>query len=368
MISCGKARGFLVEHVRGAASEAALLQLDQHLSACEACCHERARWETLSALKDWQPAPLGGAARERILKRLVEARPEARVERRAARPILMFAGAAAAVALLAAAWPRHHATRIATATPATASATAAAGQPVRFADADVVYRAGAVAKLSPQARTIDLSDGELDVSGRAPGLRVATKQYVFRFVEAHAAFAPTSVQVFAGQVWVYTLDGRELATVGAGESWPRQIAAPADAAPKPVTKVDAKPDLPKISAAAELAQARTALADGDAPLARRHLALALSAATNEHDRAEAELFGAESFLVEEKPARAVERYRHVAAAYARLPEGEAASFAAAQLMSESAGSLEGFRAYLDRYPEGRFAREARDRLAETAPQ
>ena len=61
--------------------------------------------------------------------------------------------------------------------------------------------------------------------------------------------------------------------------------------------------------------------------------------------------------------------RHARAAIAALPAGENAAFAAAQLSARTFGedaAREHFVRYLARYPAGRFANEARARLARDA--
>jgi hypothetical protein len=364
MISCRRARAMLLENVRDAVGEVTLLSLDHHLAGCAECRRERARWETVGSLREWQPPQLGAAARERIVKKLRAARPQAPLARRALpRPLFAFAGVALAALVALVAWPK--------AKPATTG-------PVQFADADVTYRPGAVAKLEPKTRTIHLEKGEVEVTGRAV-LSVRTASYVVRFTAAHAVFAADSVRVLSGEVFVFSLDEKQLARLTAGQSWP--TVAPIVSAPvapivnrpvvsapvvnKPVVSAPAAPAAPKMSAAAALDRARTALADGDTALARRWIQRAVSAATSAHDRAEAELFTAESYLVEKDITRALAQYRRVSAGFSHLPEGEAAAFAVAEVLSENGGdSRTAFAEYLSRYPDGRFAREARDRLKE----
>jgi hypothetical protein len=378
MISCRRARPLIVEHLRGQVGEVALLQLDQHLAACAECRRERARWETVGALKEWQPPSLSGAARARIVERLAAARPARAPARRvAARPSLLM-GALAAAAALALLWGgarRPH-------SPSMTSGRQTWDQPgtLEFAGAQLDYRAGTVAELRPAARAVTLERGELEVAASTAPLEITTPAYKVSVRAAHAVFAANSVHVLEGAVIVYTFDERVLATLSAGERWPAPPSAPVAiftgptrataALPLAMPSLTAPPPEAPPSPAVALGRARAALAAGDARQARRWIERALAQASSPRDRAEAELFGAESYLVEQQPVRAVAAYRRVAAAYARLPEGEAAAFAAAQVLSEKGASAEAagaLRAYLARYPDGRFAREAKDRLAEALP-
>jgi hypothetical protein len=242
-----------------------------------------------------------------------------------------------------------------------------------------------VAELRPATRTVAVEAGDLEVTAcagaassaaqrassqarRAP-LRVQTGKLSVELTQAHVVFAAGQVRVVSGEVHIYSLDDHLLATVPAGQSWPpaapapRRAPVPAAVAPAPTATAPASvAAAPRpVSAGAALLHARSALADGDAPLARRWLERALAAAPSAHDRAEAALFEAESYLVEHQPARAVGAYRRAAEAWAQTPEGEAAAFAAAQVLSEMGApeAHQALGAYLSRYPAGRFAGEAR---------
>jgi hypothetical protein len=355
MISCRRARELLVENVRQNVAEVSLLQLDQHLATCVECRLERARWETVGSLRDWQAPTLGNAARDRILKKLVEARPQPVETRRApARPLFAFAGLALAGAC---AFLIFHRPKL---------------------DAEVKIQPGAVATVSPEKRTIAIQSGEVDVNGHE-AIAIRTPKYIVKLVQAHAVFAAESIRVYSGEVFVYSLGEVQLATLEAGQSWPPAApvklptapiapAAPVviAAAPQAIPAM-AAPAKPAITVEVALEHARAALAEGNAVEARHWIDRVRENKLSQHDRAESELFVAESYLVEKASARAVAQYRKVAESFSHLPEGEAASFAAAQVLSESGSDEESraaLQAYLARYPEGRFAREARDRLRE----
>jgi tetratricopeptide (TPR) repeat protein len=183
---------------------------------------------------------------------------------------------------------------------------------------------------------------------RAPA-RVRTPRFVFALRQGRAIFAADSARVVEGEVQIYSLDEKLLATVAAGERWsaPAPKAAPA---PSPASLLD---------------KARAALAAGDVLGGRKLVARALESSPSVRERAQAELFLADAFLVEADADRAVAAYRKVADAWPRLPEGDSAAFAAAQVLSEGGRSDEAsaaLRAYLAQHPDGRFAREARERL------
>lgn len=385
MMSCRRARDILVEHVRGGVGEPTLLQLDQHLAECTACRAERARWGTVGELRGWTPPALGTAAKERIVAQLrkagrqpakstVESRPHARVWTWA------MAGTLAAATLGAiATWrlqPRvRHDVAVAhapvTKTLATKLTPAARERVSRFGGAELRIATGSDVELRPAAREIALGSGALELSAPvavAP-LHVRGPQFEMVLTRAHARFASDAVRVLDGAVEVYALDGRRLATVGAGAQWPALPAAPVANVPAAAPSVAPAHATTTTAGSIRLTldRARARLADGDAPGARELIRRALAGHPTTAERAQAQIFVAESYLVESDSERALAAYVVVARDFPRAPEGEAAAFAAAQLWSERGQHAEAetaLRGYLDRYPDGQFAREARDRLAE----
>lgn len=339
MISCSRARDLIVEHVREQVSEAQLLQLDLHLSACGPCRLERARWAAMRTLREGEPPPLSAAARRRILKRLQEGGPEHSTlpVPKVRSPILPLSLGFAAAAALAIGWKL---TRPVPVVRAPEAAPVARVAPPQIAPAP--------APVSPapstEPKTVALEKGELDLRGPA---RVKTSRFVFALRQGHAVFAADGARVLEGEVLVYTLEDRLVATVEAGQSW-----APEKAEPKP-------------SAASLLERARATLAAGEVAQARKLVARALDSAPTARERAQAELFLADAFLVEADADRAVAGYRKVADGWPQLPEGDSAAFAAAQVLLERGRDGEAARAlesYLAHHPDGRFAREARERL------
>ena len=86
--------------------------------------------------------------------------------------------------------------------------------------------------------------------------------------------------------------------------------------------------------------------------------------------AEARAIHAESYLSEGRYADAVAGYRIVFRDFPHTPQAESALYAVAQLESEHGRPVEArasLQAYLARYPHGRFAKEAADRLARISP-
>jgi hypothetical protein len=398
-MSCRRARAILVEHVRGGVGEPTLLQLDQHLADCTACRAERARWSTVGELRSWTPPALGSAAKDRIVGKLRQAgrRPAAAVERPHARVwTWAMAGTLAAATLGGAvAWrsqTRGHEpvavqTRPSTSTtppPSQATQAALIAPAVRedvssFGGAELRIATGSDVELRPAAREIALGSGAVELSAPvavAP-LHVRGPQFEMVLTRAHARFASDVVRVLDGAVEVYALDGRRLATVGAGAQWPSApdaigattpaVAAPAATVQPTHASAAAAAAPANGSIRATLDRARARLADGDAEGARGLIRRALTRHPTTAELAQAQIFVAESYLVESDSERALAAYVAVARDFPRAPEGEAAAFATAQLWSERGHHAEAetaLRGYLARYPDGQFAREARDRLAE----
>lgn len=125
-----------------------------------------------------------------------------------------------------------------------------------------------------------------------------------------------------------------------------------------------------LTAAQLLKFADKALADGNAVAAREWVRRALASRPTAHERAQADLYQAESLLVERRPLEAVRAFRDIAHANAGRPEGEHAAYMVGEVLferGERADADAALRGYLARYPGGRFQREAEEKLAELTP-
>jgi TolA-binding protein len=118
---------------------------------------------------------------------------------------------------------------------------------------------------------------------------------------------------------------------------------------------------------AELARARALLARGDTAAAARTARGVLADAPARALAAEAGTVLAECALVAGRSDEAIELYLAVAREHGELPAGENAAFAAARAATRAgrtARADELLRAYVARYPAGRFRDEALRRLGE----
>lgn len=210
----------------------------------------------------------------------------------------------------------------------------------------VVVASSSYIRRSSIERELVLERGSVDVTADAG--RIVTAAFTVE-VDGDASITPGRITVRRGSVRVLAPDGRVLvATLVAPAAW-----QPADsqAAPKP-------------SAAALLHAARAAFTARDYAKAARSADAALDASPTRAQTAEARTMLAECALANGTVNDAIARYEAIAASFADLAAGEMALFAAARLQSsrdrEAAHDL--FERYLDRYPSGRFAADARRQL------
>jgi ferric-dicitrate binding protein FerR (iron transport regulator) len=407
---CARAARVSLASVGGHATEAERLELEAHLAVCGRCSAEHAELGVVRALRAAESDGLSAAARERVRRAALAGTARAPLAaRRRFWPLgvgatLALAGAAA---FFLVARPADEArvisgdVTIVPALPAPALPAGGAfvlrsarGGEVRLGDAATSLGKGTALVWRRAARSVELGAGSvtIDVEHRAgQHFQVRTPRFLVEVVGTRFTVDLGGVRTERGAVRVLGLDGALLRTVTAGQSW--TLPAPPAEAPAvplaPTARALAPVEAPAAptgralalasgapsrapvdeSPAARLAQARRALARGNAGEARRlvgpifHLGRDLAV--------EARVIYAESFLTEGRYTDAVDGYETVVRDFPRLPQAESALYAIAQLESEhgrQAAARAGLERYLAQYPHGRFAREATDRLAGlTAP-
>jgi outer membrane protein assembly factor BamD (BamD/ComL family) len=158
-----------------------------------------------------------------------------------------------------------------------------------------------------------------------------------------------------------------LADLHGGESYAYAPPAAARAESKPVRQPahSAKASSARADAGMLIERARGQLSSRQISNARASIDAALALSPEPRLRAEALTLRAECALVDGDQGAAVEAYLRVARTFAALPAGENALYAAARLEADrqrSAAAAQLLERYLERYPQGRFEREARTRL------
>lgn len=208
-------------------------------------------------------------------------------------------------------------------------------------------------------------DVEVDPAPHKP-FRVKTNAFVVDVLGTVFAVSADGVDVSRGAVRVSSPTGEVLVDrLTAGQHWSAhtQTAAAAPLTP-PATDDEivmdpdpigaAKPDVDKL-----IETGRVKLSGGDIAGGRKVIEQALAAKPGRKYRAKAELLLADSYR-DDDPDEAVKRYRAIADRY---PErGEEALGAAAGLESRrhrTAAARELYQLYLDRYPDGALADQAR---------
>ena len=410
-LECFSTGARLTASLAGHLSEAERLALEAHLGGCEKCRVDHASFEAVRRLRGWEPPRLSDLARERVRRAALEAAqartPASSAERRPRRAGTLWLGlglgglVVAATVLTLLLLPRRQAA------PQLTSGDITAVGDLGVADAEVAVRstlggvvqlggpvvelaAGTSLRWQGAVRRVDLERGsvvvEVDPAQRL-SFRVATPDFVVAVVGTRFRVDLGGVHTEHGKVRVLSRDGRTLALVGAGESWrlPTRAALPAPtalSATPPVASPAAVPALEPTpgpgaapaapqdgrTAAQRLEAARRALGAGDAARARSELRPLLGA--TRAIAVEAHVLMAESFLTEGRYGEAIKGYRAVERGFGGTPQAESALFAIAQLESESGSATDAVRAlerYLARYPRGRFASEARQRLDRLAP-
>jgi ferric-dicitrate binding protein FerR (iron transport regulator) len=413
-LSCARATRLSLAAVGGHASAAERLELESHLAGCARCAAAHATLAPVRALRDSAPEGLGPTARERV-RRAILARPPVVA---APRPRLgwpLAVGAVAALGAIASVWiagGSHAGPRVVRGDVVLAAAAGSgadrpvmlrshAGGEVRLGDATTVLAPTTEIVWRADRQSVELREGRVtvDVPHRA-GRRfeVRTSRFVVEVVGTRFVVELGSVRTERGMVRVLSNDGKLLGYVGEGRSWTVPVESPAPIAPEasvPAPLPEAPPiaanDVPEAPAPARapvhvqrrvvasakalpaavdeespllrLERARRALAHGNAEDARRTVEPAFRAGRSL--AAEARAIYAESFLIEGRYADAIEAYQLVVRDFSSTPQAESALYAVAQLQIEHGRSQEArasLARYLSRYPRGRFAKEAADRL------
>jgi ferric-dicitrate binding protein FerR (iron transport regulator) len=399
-LSCARAARVSLASVGGHATPAERLELESHLAVCARCSAEHAALAAVRALRAAEPEGLSTAARERIRRAALTGTMRAPVQaRRRFWPVAFGATfALASLAVLLIVRRSSNEARvvsgdvaIAVASPGTdgaVSVRSVRGGEVRLGDADTSLGAETALIWQRASRSVELREGSvtIDVEHHAgQHFQVRTPRFVVEVIGTRFTVDLAGVRTERGTVRVLGSDGAALGYVTAGRSWtlPALTAQPGQVGPTaPIEGPPAPSPAPALALASpgpartssdegpgRLGQARRALARGNAGEARRlveplfHLGREVAV--------EARVIDAESFLIEGRYTDAVDGYETVVRDFPRTPQAESALYAVAQLESEhgrAAAARAGLQRYLDRYPRGRFAREANDRLAGlTAP-
>ena len=399
-LSCARAARVSLASVGGHATPAERLELESHLAVCARCSAEHAALAAVRALRAAEPEGLSAAARERVRRAALAGTMRApALARRRFWPVAFGASFALAslAALLIVRRPSNEPrvvsgdVAIAATSPGAdgaVSVRSARGGEVRLGDADTSLAAETTLIWQRASRSVELREGSvtIDVEHHAgQHFQVRTPRFVVEVIGTRFTVDLAGVRTERGTVRVLGTDGASLGYVTAGRSWtlPTKTTATGETAPTGPREAPPAPTPASALALASpspartssdegpgrLAQARRALARGNAGEARRlveplfHLGREIAV--------EARVIDAESFLIEGRYTDAVDGYETVVRDFPRTPQAESALYAVAQLESEhgrAAAARAGLQRYLDRYPRGRFAREANDRLAGlTAP-
>lgn len=393
--ACIRATTLLAGRTAGL-SDAARLELEHHLEACDSCAADERDVYLLVAGTGAAGVPqLTERGRERAIAAAlrggvtVQTEPIWDSRRRWLAPGLATAAAAAVIAVVVVtgddssdrapvadnvarviagdvttpAGPLREGAEI----QAGVELTADKGATLVVGHARVELDAPSVLVWHPDRSTVSLRKGVL-VATVDPGpkreFRVETDDFAVEVLGTRFEITPESVYVIEGKVRVMSPDGEVWADeIAAGESWFKPTLASSDKHRKARKRRKAE----RVDVPALLDSARARLAAGDVGDARAELERVLDARPTRANSAEARTLLAECALVEGKHSKAVDMYLEVAERYRKLRAGENALFAAARLEARSGAPPRARKLlarYLDRYPDGRFVDEAEHRLDE----
>ncbi|MFO0654393.1 MAG: tetratricopeptide repeat protein [Polyangia bacterium] len=408
-MQCQKAKTLIVDFARGAVTEDDRAALDAHLVDCVDCRKQQRDWLLLARLGRQTPPGLSADSQRQMLSRLIRQAQTVAKTDSAAQPSphrfwMMSVTALAAVFVLLF-WRLDRNPQV-TQTPqvsAPVQVFASTDGTIEMSGAHVAYLSGTALRIDDAQREVMLEKGEVDVDvshaklGTGARFRVRTARFVVEVFGTRFRVTPDTVVTLRGRVKVLSLDGKELATLGAGDRWQLSLATvsavSSPIAPAVETKVEplaSSPTSPPRAAAEtpvvhppkpapapdgnrvvavsvrqKIALARSALADGNLVLARQKIADAGKSDPSLSQRAALALLEADCLLSERKYPEAIAAYRTVSKQYPEDPSGETAAFALAQFLSER-GSKDEARAALDayllRYPSGRFASEVQAKI------
>jgi hypothetical protein len=243
------------------------------------------------------------------------------------------------------------------------------GALLALAHARVELRAGTRAGWDASRHELQLTAGSVFVDvNEQPHERFMVKTTDFAVLVLGTRFEVTldTVRVARGRVRVLSASGAELAVLDASTrtSW-RWTPAPQASTPPTAARSLPSKHAPSAQPAGLLERARSQLVARQVPAARRTLEQVLALPVTPDQRAEALSLRADCALVAGEFPAAIDAYLRVFKSFGNLPAGETALFAAARLEAEHGSSNQAahwLSRYLARYPEGRFAKEARARL------
>jgi ferric-dicitrate binding protein FerR (iron transport regulator) len=393
--ACRDAEQLMLLRSSGQLSEADGLRLEQHVSGCVSCRDDVVLGQVVRDTLRRSGRELSDTARVRTISRAFEAASEPPRHTVRAAPIKLaawgagFAVAAAALFAVVRLQGNDAAQQAAQGSTLAATKTHAVDQAAKatvsedwfetktpedrtFAHARVHLAAGSRARFHAANASLELERGrlELDVDPTpARRFQVLTQNFRVEVLGTQFSVEPSSVEVFRGRVAVYGRDGSPLVSeLKAGHSYqyaPTKHVASRAVSAAPHRQVAVQSLQPKssevLSSAAWLERARAALSTQDTASARELVAHAEQANPRTVDRAEAGTLRAQAAMLDGDLNGAINLYVGVANKYGDLPAGENAAYAAAQLARRSRSSQEKalFERYLQRYPQGRFAKEAR---------
>jgi tetratricopeptide (TPR) repeat protein len=226
-----------------------------------------------------------------------------------------------------------------------------------------VIAANSQIRWSPIERTLLLDRGTIDIDVDAIDqvAHVITPSFDVEVADAALTVEASAVRVHRGSARIVDRRGKLLAQLEAEGSWePSSSAAPRKSVR--TTPGKSTPESAAESAADLLARARDQFAAKQYDAAERLAERALAIADARSDQADAQIFLADVAQAAGKLELAVSRYETVATKFAELPAAESALYAGARIelrrgrLSEARILLD---RYLDRYPTGRYADDAR---------